>query len=61
MSYDEQVERIRQIREGRVTPVARDKTKKARRSVKKVDALKALMKNMTPEERAEFMQQVGKQ
>ena len=60
MSYEEQIEHIRRIREGRVVPVERDQTKKAKKSARKKKSLLDIVKDMTPEEKAILLSKIGK-
>lgn len=55
MTYEEQMEQIRDIRKGRTMAPERDRAKPVRAAAKKKNALQKLLESMTPEERAAFL------
>ncbi len=57
MSYEDQLEKIRQVREGRVMPIEPAKTKTRKRAAKTEDSIVASFNKMTPVEKEKFLEQ----
>lgn len=59
MSYEERLEHIRRIREGRVMPAPKTATKTAKRSQRKQKKLSDMIEDMSAEERLALLKKLG--
>ena len=59
MDHESLMEKIRQVREGRVMPIQVEKTKVRKRQVKAQQSVAELFKKMTEKEKEEFIKALG--
>ncbi len=60
MTSEEVLDRVRRIREGRVLPIRSGETKVKKREVSAKNDLKKMLDSMEPDERAKFIEDMGK-